>query len=221
MAVCTGFEPVICSVTGNRGRPDSSNRPYRWHRHSRLCTGPMPSVHGAQPRVAVPPCMLALSPAPHDECPKMVAGTGIEPACVAYETTEEPLLNPASIWSGRRDFNPRSPVPETGALSTRPLPVNLVGMRGFEPPPPCPQDRWAPVTLHPENLERLAGIEPVVESLEDSHSAIELQPRIWWAGMDSNHLRVNGAFTERWAHQCPACPKMVAGAEVESALSSL
>ena len=28
---------------------------------------------------------------------KMVAGTGIEPACVAYETTEEPLLNPASI----------------------------------------------------------------------------------------------------------------------------
>ena len=107
----------------------------------------------------------------------MVAGTGIEPACVAYETTEEPLLNPASIWSGRRDFNPRSPVPETGALSTRPLPVKLVGMRGFEPPPPCPQDRWAPVTLHPENLERLAGIEPVVESLEDSYSAIELQPQ--------------------------------------------
>ena len=35
----------------------------------------------------------------------MVAGTGIEPACVAYETTEEPLLNPASIWSGRPDFN--------------------------------------------------------------------------------------------------------------------
>ena len=55
----------------------------------------------------------------------MVAGTGIEPACVAYETTEEPLLNPASNWSGRRDFNPRSPVPETGALSTRPLPENL------------------------------------------------------------------------------------------------
>ena len=134
MAVCTGFEPVICSVTGNRGRPDSSNRP-------------------------------------------LVAGTGIEPACVAYETTEEPLLNPASMWSGRRDFNPRSPVPETGALSTRPLPVKLVGMRGFEPPPPCPQDRWAAVTLHPENLERLAGIEPVVESLEDSYSAIELQPR--------------------------------------------
>jgi hypothetical protein len=73
----------------------------------------------------------------------MVAGTGIEPACVAYETTEEPLLNPASIWSGRRDFNPRSPVPETGALSPRPLPVKLVGMRGFEPPPPCPQSRWA------------------------------------------------------------------------------
>ena len=73
----------------------------------------------------------------------MVAGTGIEPACVAYETTEEPLLNPASIWSGRRDFNPRSPVPETGALSTRPLPVNLVGMGGFEPPPPRPQCRWA------------------------------------------------------------------------------
>ena len=108
----------------------------------------------------------------------MVAGTGIEPACVAYETTEEPLLNPASIWSGRRDFNPRSPVPETGALSTRPLPVKLVGMGGFEPPPPCSQSRWAPITLHPENLERLAGIEPVIESLEDSHSAIELQPRI-------------------------------------------
>ena len=108
----------------------------------------------------------------------MVAGTGIEPACVAYETTEEPLLNPASIWSGRRDFNPRSPVPETGALSTRPLPVNLVGMGGFEPPPPCSQSRWAPITLHPENLERLAGIEPVVESLEDSYSAIELQPQI-------------------------------------------
>ncbi len=107
----------------------------------------------------------------------MVAGTGIEPACVAYETTEEPLLNPVAIWSGRRDFNPRSPVPETGALSSRPLPVKLVGMRGFEPPPPCPQDRWAPVTLHPENMERLAGIEPVVESLEDSHSAIELQPQ--------------------------------------------
>ena len=28
----------------------------------------------------------------------------------------------------------------------------------------------------------------------------------WWAGMDSNHLRMNGAFTERWARQCPACP---------------
>ena len=98
-----------------------------------------------------------------DEGYKMVAGTGIEPACVAYETTEEPLLNPASMWSGRRDFNPRSPVPETGAFSTRPLPVNLVGMGGFEPPAPCPQDRWAAVTLHPEILERLAGIEPVVE----------------------------------------------------------
>jgi hypothetical protein len=24
--------------------------------------------------------------------------------------------------------------------------------------------------------------------------------------MDSNHLRMNGAFTERWARQCPACP---------------
>jgi hypothetical protein len=108
---------------------------------------------------------------------KIVAGAGIEPACVAYETTEEPLLNPASMWSGRRDFNPRSPVPETGALNTRPLPVNLVGMGGFEPPPPCPQDRWAAVTLPPEILERLAGIEPVVESLEDSHSATELQPR--------------------------------------------
>jgi hypothetical protein len=108
----------------------------------------------------------------------MVAGTGIEPACVAYETTEEPLLNPASIWSGSRDSNPGSRVPETRALATRPLPVKLVGMRGFEPPPPCPQDRWAAVTQHPENLERLAGIEPVVESLEDSYSAIELQPRI-------------------------------------------
>src|SRR5208337_1209908 len=108
----------------------------------------------------------------------MVAGAGIEPPFVAYETTEEPLLNPASTWSGRRDFNPRSPVPETGALSTRPLPVKLVGMGGFEPPPPCSQSRWAPITLHPEKLERLAGIEPVVESLEDSYSAIELQPRI-------------------------------------------
>lgn len=54
----------------------------------------------------------------------MVAGTGIEPAYVAYETTEEPLLNPASIWSGRRDFNPRPPVPETGALSTRSVSEN-------------------------------------------------------------------------------------------------
>ena len=69
-------------------------------------------------------------------------------------------------------------MPETGVLSTRPLPVILVGMRGFEPPPPCSQSRWAPITLHPEDLERLAGIEPVVESLEDSYSAIELQPRI-------------------------------------------
>ena len=66
----------------------------------------------------------------------MVAGTGIEPACVAYETTEEPLLNPASIWSGSRDSNPGSRVPETRALATRPLPVILVGIEGFEPPPP-------------------------------------------------------------------------------------
>ena len=67
----------------------------------------------------------------------MVAGAGIEPACVAYETTEGPLLNPASIWSGSRDSNPGSRVPETRALATRPLPENLVGMGGFEPPPPC------------------------------------------------------------------------------------
>ena len=117
---------------------------------------------------------------------KIGSGAGIEPACVAYETTEEPLLNPASIWSGRRDFNPRSPVPETGALSTRPLPVNLVGMGGFEPPPPCPQDRWAAITLHPENLERLAGIEPVVESLEDSYSAIEHSRESWSGQRESN-----------------------------------
>src|SRR5580692_7298160 len=64
-------------------------------------------------------------------------------------------------------------------------------------------------------------IEPIVPTLATWCSTIELRPRIWWAGMDSNHLRMNGAFTERWAHQCPACPKLVAGAEVESALSSL
>ncbi len=29
--------------------------------------------------------------------------------------------------------------------------------------------------------------------------------------MDSNHLRMNGAFTERWAHQCPACPNSSQG----------
>ena len=137
---------------------------------------------------------------------------------------------PQSIWSGRRDFNPRSPVPETGALSTRPLPVNLVGMGGFEPPPPCSQSRWAPVTLHPENLERLAGIEPVVESLEDSYSAIELQPRnlersagiepaprhwqcrilplnhdrsIWWTRGKSNpHFRFAGPECSRY-HYAP------------------
>ena len=120
----------------------------------------------------------------------MVAGAGIEPACVAYETTEEPLLNPAAIWSGRRDFNPRSPVPETGALSTRPLPVKLVGMRGFEPPPPCPQDRWAPITLHPENLERRAEIEsassawkaeahPIYQRRVERSAGIEPAPRHW------------------------------------------
>ena len=120
----------------------------------------------------------------------MVAGTGIEPACVAYETTEEPLLNPAAIWSGRRDFNPRSPVPETGALSTRPLPEKLVGMRGFEPPPPCPQDRWAPVTLHPEKLERRAEIEsassawkaeahPIYQRRVERSAGIEPAPRHW------------------------------------------
>ena len=137
----------------------------------------------------------------------MVAGTGIEPACVAYETTEEPLLNPVAIWSGRRDFNPRSPVPETGALSSRPLPVKLVGMRGFEPPPPCPQDRWAPVTLHPENwsgwpesnrssrvwktptlplsysrenLERSAGIEPAPRHWQCRILPLNHDRPIWW-----------------------------------------
>ena len=120
----------------------------------------------------------------------MVAGTGIEPACVAYETTEEPLLNPASIWSGRRDFNPGSPVPETGALNTRPLPVTLVGMGGFEPPPPCPQDRWAPITPHPENLERRAEIEsassawkaeahPIYQRRVERSAGIEPAPRHW------------------------------------------
>src|ERR1700685_1887255 len=76
-------------------------------------------------------------------------------------------------------------------------------------------------------------IEPIVPTLATWCSTIELRPRIWWArtwlartwwartwwartwwaGMDSNHLRMNGAFTERWAHQCPACPKLVAGAQ--------
>jgi hypothetical protein len=54
-------------------------------------------------------------------------------------------------------------------------------------------------------LERPGRIEPLVGSSATSCSTIELRPRMWWAGMDSNHLRMNGAFTERWAHQCPAC----------------
>src|ERR1700686_2351070 len=77
-------------------------------------------------------------------------------------------------------------------------------------------------------------IEPIVPTLATWCSTIELRPRIWWAGtwsagtwwagtlgagtlgtgMDSNQPRINGAFTERWAHHCPACPKLVAGAEV-------
>ena len=172
---------MICSVTGNRGRPDSSNRP-----HPRRKSNPRPliEIQGS--------CRKTTRA-------KMVAGTGIEPACVAYETTEEPLLNPAAIWSGRRDFNPRSPVPETGALSTRPLPEKLVGMRGFEPPPPCPQDRWAPVTLHPENLERSAGIEPAPRHWQCRILPLNHDRSIWWrrrgmiprcqfAGLESSQL---------------------------------
>jgi hypothetical protein len=175
----------------------------------------------------------------------MVAGAGIEPACAAYETAEEPLLNPASNWSGRLDFNQRFPASDAGALSTRPLPVNLVGMGGFEPPPPCSQSRWAPVTLHPENLERLAGIEPVVESLEDSYSAIELQPRILErsAGIEPaprqwqcrilplNHDRQTGGrggsriptsgLQDRSAPVITTRPNLVPGAGCEPAASSL
>ena len=110
----------------------------------------------------------------------MVAGTGVEP--VIFELMRLAWL---SVPLARNNLvgkaGTRTRVlayPKRGALATRPLPVNLVGMGGFEPPPPCSQSRWATVTLHPENLERLAGIEPVVESLEDSYSAIELQPRI-------------------------------------------
>ena len=95
--------------------------------------------------------------------------------------------------SGREgQISTRSPVPETGALSTRPLPVKLVGMRGFEPPPPCPQDRWAPVTLHPENLERSAGIEPA--------------PRHWQCRiLPLNHDRPNLVEAEGDDPSLPVC----------------
>ena len=140
--------------------------PAWWHRHSCLCTS------------RCIPCMV------HRQewlCHLGINGSGDgnrTHLCRLMRPLNSPEFYPATNWSGSRDSNPGSRVPETRAFATRPLPVKLVGMRGFEPPPPCPQDRWATVTLHPENLERLAGIEPVVESLEDSHSAIELQPRI-------------------------------------------
>ena len=143
-----------CSVVLQSGMPGLKGCVTWWHRHSCLCACPMHCLHSAQPRVAVPLCKPGSSPAvqtPTNEEGKHGTGTGIEPACVAYETTEEPLLNPASTWSGRRDFNPRSPVPETGALSTRPLPVILVGMRGFEPPSPSSKacSAGVPTRAHP------------------------------------------------------------------------
>ena len=49
-------------------------------------------------------------------------------------------------------------------------------------------------------------IEPIVPTLATWCSAIELRPRDWWAGTESNGHRLCGAFTAPWARQCPACP---------------
>ena len=38
------------------------------------------------------------------------------------------------------------------------------------------------------------------------NSTVELHPRCWWAGTESNGHRLCGAFTAPWARQCPACP---------------
>src|SRR5579862_10072578 len=83
-----------------------------------------------------------------------------------------PEFYPAINWSGSRDSNPGSRVPETRAFAARPLPAKLVGMRGLEPPPPCPQDRWTAVTLHPDILERCrscsAGVPTRAEPLRSA-----------------------------------------------------
>ena len=107
----------------------------------------------------------------------------------------------------------------------------LVHKDGIEPPPRAPSTRRSTAEL----LVRIKWKRKCWSGRGESNSSSTRRQRAtlplsygrglsgcnWWAGMDSNHLRMNGAFTERWAHQCPACPKLVAGAEVGSALSSL
>jgi hypothetical protein len=108
------------------------------------------------------------------------------------------------------------------ALSLLSYGPEMVHKDGIEPPTRAPSTRRSTSELlvrngaaggksNPSSPRWQRGALPLSYGRECGGR--NLVGKTWWAGMDSNHLRMNGAFTERWAHQCPACPKLVAGAQ--------
>ena len=159
----------------------------------------------------------------------MAPAAGFEPASFSVNSRARSprVLDRKNWWRQSVTLRPRRSCKD----HLHPCAVPVVPRVGFEPTSPRFQRGAFTRLASSANWSGGWKIEPIVPTLATWCSAIELRPRMWWAGtwwartwwagMDSNHLRMNGAFTERWAHQCPACPKLVAGAEVESALSSL
>ena len=139
-----------------------------------------------------------------DDDRELAPAAGFEPASFSVNSRARSprVLDRKNWWRQSVTLRPRRSCKD----HLHPCAVPVVPRVGFEPTSPRLQRGAFTRLASSANWSGRWEIEPIVPTLATWCSAIELRPRDWWAGTESNGHRLCGAFTAPWARQCPACP---------------
>ena len=157
-----------------------------------------------------------------DDDRELAPAAGFEPASFSVNSrARSPGVLDRKNWWRNRESNPGRRLPGcASSCASRASPTCARSCKDHLHPSAVPVCRGLVSSQPPRVFSavlstRLASsanwsgrweIEPIVPTLATWCSAIELRPRDWWAGTESNGHRLCGAFTAPWARQCPACP---------------